>query len=233
VVTEGLEIDEGAGPWAVFEPFCRELAARYWDKTAGDVPGVQAARRLYRSIGVDPTKIRPSSEALLRRVLKGKPLYRINSLVDTINYCSLSYLLPIGLYDLDRLEGESIILRRGLPGECFEGIRKDTVNLEGRYAMFDTLGPFGSPTSDSARASISAWTTRSLTVIFAPYEMDLKTLKDHARFTAQQIVRFGGGNPEARLGEVQGLKPIDKPLGLLILFQTRLKKLKNLLFRGA
>ena len=204
VVAEGLEIDNAEGLWAVFQPFCTELAARYRGVSIGEVPGIQAARQLYRAIGIDPTKLRPSSEALLRRVLKGEELYRINSLVDTINYCSISYLLPVGLYDLDYVEGEAIALRKGTPGESFEGIRKDTVNLEGRYALFDRTGPFGSPTSDSNRARIRQQTSRALAVIFDPNEMSEETLASHAHFTADQISRFGGGHPDTRMGQIVG-----------------------------
>jgi len=76
---------------------------------------VLPARQLYRDIGIDPTKNRPSSEALLRRTLKGKGLYQINSVVDTCNFCSLQFLLPIGLYDFDKIEG-CVILRIGMDG---------------------------------------------------------------------------------------------------------------------
>ncbi|MEW5961817.1 MAG: phenylalanine--tRNA ligase beta subunit-related protein, partial [Chloroflexota bacterium] len=138
---EGLSIDSGAGLWTVFEPFCTEIADKYRGQTISAVAGIQAARELYRAIGVDPTRNRPSSEALIRRLIKGKALYRINSLVDTINYVSLSYMLPLGLYDLERIGGEVVRLRRGAPGEGYEGIGKDWVNLEGRYSMFDSAGP--------------------------------------------------------------------------------------------
>lgn len=204
VVAEGLAVDEGSALWSLFEPFCRELALRYRNASIGEVPGVQTARGLYRAIGVDPTKVRPSSEALLRRALQGKPLYRVNSLVDTINYCSLCFLLPIGLYDLDRIEGNTILLRRGVAGESFEGIRKAEVNLEGRYALFDAKGPFGSPTSDSLRTSICQSTCRCLVVLFAPFELEEKTLAGHAEFTAMQIARFGGGCPETRMTGIFG-----------------------------
>lgn len=204
VVAEGLEIDNAESLWAVFQPFCVELGARYRDISIGEVPGIQAARQLYRAIGIDPTKLRPSSEGLLRRVIKGKDLYRINSLVDTINYCSLSYLLPVGLYDMDYLEGETINLRKGGPGESFEGIRKDTVHLEGRYGLFDKAGPFGSPTSDSDRTRIREQTSRALAVIFAPYEISEEVLASHAQFTADQVSRFGGGQPDTRVGQIVG-----------------------------
>ncbi|MFC1614215.1 B3/4 domain-containing protein [Gemmatimonadota bacterium] len=202
VVAEGLTVDEGPALWCLLEPFCKELAQRYTDTSIGDVPGVQSARTLYRAIGIDPTKLRPSSEALLRRVLQGKPLYKVNSLVDTINYCSLCFLLPIGLYDLERIEGDIIQLRQGTSGESFEGIRKTEVNLDGRYALFDAGGPFGSPTSDSLRTSIRPETTGCLAVLFAPYEMDEKTLAGHTEFMAMQISRFGGGHPETVMPEI-------------------------------
>ncbi|MEA2064617.1 MAG: phenylalanine--tRNA ligase beta subunit-related protein [Gemmatimonadota bacterium] len=197
LTARSLAVDEGTALWSLFEPLCEGMKARHEGVAIGEVPGVQVARELYRTIGVDPTKVRPSSEALLRRVLQGKPLYRVNSLVDTINYCSLCTLLPMGLYDLRRIEGENIVLRRGRPGESFEGIRKGEVNLEGRYALFDKAGPFGSPTSDSKRASIRPETTSCLVVLFSPFtEKEEKTLLGHAEFTARQIERFGGGQPD-------------------------------------
>ena len=126
-----------------------------------------AVRTMYKRVGLDPTKTRPSSEALLRRVKKGDPLPRINSLVDLINWTSLETQLPFGLYDRDRLEGE-ITLRLGGPGEAYAGIRKDAVHLEGRLTLADARGPFGNPTSDSARSMVTPATTRALVVVFVP-----------------------------------------------------------------
>ena len=114
---------------------------------------LKPARDLYRKIGIEPTKTRPSSEALLRRVIKLKPLYQINSIVDTGNYCSLKFLLPIGLYDLAKIKG-NITLSKGKSGEEFQGIRKDMVHVEGRYTLVDRIGPFGNPSSDSLRTSV-------------------------------------------------------------------------------
>jgi len=193
----GIEVDDGAALWEMFEPFCRKIAQEYAGRTIGAVEGIQAARSLYRAIGVDPTSHRPSSEALVRRLLKGKSLYRINSLVDTVNYCSLACLLPLGLYDLDKITGDRVNLRRGEAGEGYEGIRKDRVNLEGRYALFDRTGPFGSPTADSGRTCITRDTTRALVVIFAPAELPGELLERHAGFTVEAIVRYGGGGPSA------------------------------------
>ncbi len=117
--------------------------------------------------------------------------------MDTVNYCSLSFLLPVGLYDRERIVGDVIQLRRGREGESYPGIRKGPVNLEGRYALFDAAGPFGSPTSDSERTSITAATTRALAVIFAPRELEQAALEGHAGFLAEQLKAFGGGIPRA------------------------------------
>jgi DNA/RNA-binding domain of Phe-tRNA-synthetase-like protein len=197
----GVEIDGGTGLWAVFEPFCAGIAEKYRGQTISAVDGIQVARELYRSIGVDPTRNRPSSEALIRRLIKGKDLYRINSLVDTINYVSLCFMLPLGLYDLSRIEGDAVTLRQGVEGDGYKGIGKDWVNLEGRYAMFDSAGPFGSPTADSARTMIRPETTDALIVIFAPESVAIDKLESNAAFTAREVERFGGGNPRVRIAE--------------------------------
>jgi DNA/RNA-binding domain of Phe-tRNA-synthetase-like protein len=131
-------------------------------------PRIAAVRAMYRGVGIDPTKTRPSSEALLRRLRKGDPLPRINSLVDICNWCSVETQMPFGLYDLARIEGDVVTLRRGRDGEGYEGIRKDRVNVSGRLTLADAVGPFGNPTSDSARTMVTLETTRVLFVIYAP-----------------------------------------------------------------
>ena len=123
------------------------------------MPGVEQARGLYKSLGLDPTKTRPSNEALLRRVLKGEALYRISTLVDALNLCSLREQVPFGLYDLERVS-PPVTLQLGAPGAGYEGIRKAWVNVEGRPVLVDAQGPFGNPTSDSGRTCIRLETTR-------------------------------------------------------------------------
>jgi DNA/RNA-binding domain of Phe-tRNA-synthetase-like protein len=140
------------------------VAAQAADATAAVTVAV---RTMYKRVGIDPTKTRPSSESLLRRVVRGDELPRVNSLVDVINWCSAESHLPFGLYDLDRIRGR-VTLRLGRPGEEYAGIRKDVVHVEGRMTLADLEGPFGNPTSDSARTMVTTSTTRALVVIFAP-----------------------------------------------------------------
>jgi DNA/RNA-binding domain of Phe-tRNA-synthetase-like protein len=150
---------------------------------------IAAVRAMYKRVGIDPTKTRPSSEALLRRVRRGEELPQINSLVDIINWCSLETQLPYGLYDLGAIRG-GVTLRLGRPGEEYEGIRKAAVHVAGRLTLSDDLGPFGNPTSDSARTMVTTETTRALVVIFAP-----ASLPDAAVTRAAELTRTRIGAP--------------------------------------
>jgi DNA/RNA-binding domain of Phe-tRNA-synthetase-like protein len=156
-----------------------------------------AVRTMYKRVGLDPTKTRPSSEALLRRVRKGDPLPRINSLVDVCNWCSLEFQLPYGLYDASRIDGD-IELRIGREGESYPGIRKDAVHVGGRLTLADRQGPFGNPTSDSARTMVTTATTRALVVVFAPSDLDPKRLARVLEITAERMTEFTGARITAR-----------------------------------
>ncbi len=148
---------------------CARLAAEHADRPPVAIPGVAEARALFHRLGVDPTKTRPSSEALLRRVVQGKGLPRVNLAVDVCNLCSLEHQLPLGLYDREHVRG-TVQARAGRAGEGYPGIRKQQVNLAGRLLLADEDGPFGAPTSDSGRTSVAATTTRLLVVVFCPAE---------------------------------------------------------------
>ena len=157
-----------------------------------DPPEATAAvRTMYRRVGIDPTKRRPSSEALLRRIRKGDALPRINSMVDVCNWCSLECQLPYGLYDVAHIEGD-VVLRLGVVGESYPGIRKEEVHVAGRITLADSHGAFGNPTSDSARTMVTTATTRALVVVFAPREMDARRLDRVVDLTAQRMHEFTG-----------------------------------------
>jgi DNA/RNA-binding domain of Phe-tRNA-synthetase-like protein len=148
---------------------CARLESEHADRPPASIPGVAEARALFHRLGVDPTKTRPSSEALLRRVVQGKGLPRVNLAVDICNLCSLERQLPLGLYDREHVRG-AVQARAGREGEGYPGIRKQRVNLAGRLLLADDDGPFGAPTSDSERTSVTATTTRLLVVVFCPVE---------------------------------------------------------------
>lgn len=160
-------------------------------------PESTAVRTMYRRVGLDPTKTRPSNEALLRRVHKGLPFPRVNAMVDVVNWCSLELQLPYGIYDRRRLAG-AVTLRLGAAGEEYAGIRKDTVHVGGRLTLADAQGPFGNPTSDSARTMVTAETRDALVVIFAPAEVSPARLSAALDLTAARLADIVGGAEAGR-----------------------------------
>ena len=183
-----------------------EARVVYGKRKPAQIEGCQAARLLYRSIGVDPTRMRPASEALLRRVLKGGEIPRINSAVDATNIVSLRLLLPVGLYDAKKIVG-TVFLRLGLTGEGYARIGSGRLNLEGRIGLFDDTGGFGNPTGDSRRTCVGAETSRLLFVFFAPAGLSTAVLHDEIALATKTLTVLTGGVEGGRavLGGGEGI----------------------------
>jgi len=127
---------------------------------------ILATRTAYKALGKDPARYRGSAEALIRRVIAGKGLPRVNNVVDVINLVSVESRLPVGLYDSAHVEG-NIVFRGGRAGETYKGIGKYDLNLEGLPVFCDELGPHGSPTSDSERTMVTESTKRVVAIIIS------------------------------------------------------------------
>lgn len=169
------------------EDFELEVKRTLQAARSGETGPVGRARELYRRFGSDPTRVRPSSEALLRRLKKGESLPRINSLVDVANAMSVQLQVPVGLYDLGKTDGEELVIRLGSEGESYTGIRKERVNVAGRICVADAQGPIGNPSADSARTMITTSTERAVWIYFLPVRAD-----DIDR-TAELVAVFGRG----------------------------------------
>ncbi len=169
------------------DDFELEVARAMQASRSGDVADVGRARALYRQFGTDPTKVRPSSEALLRRLKRGGPFPRVNSLVDVANAMSVQLQVPVGLYDLEKIRGDELVLRLGTEGEKYTGIGKERVNLAGRICIADAEGPCGNPSADSARTMISTATERAAWIYFLP------VTDEEVDRTAELIAVFGRG----------------------------------------
>src|SRR5437773_6239811 len=157
---------------ALFRELAGAMASKYRDTQPGDIPGVKAVRALFHKTGLDPTRYRPSSESLLRRAVKDKGLFFINSAVDVVNYCSLKTLLPMGLYDAGRIR-RPIDFRVAVEGETYQGIGREMLHLAHFPVLADAEGPFGSPVSDSMRTRVTEDCKRLLWVTFAPPDADI------------------------------------------------------------
>ncbi len=157
-------------------PYCQPL----WDEinemgehyrqtltteTLKDLPGIAATRRVYRACGKDPSRYRPASEALIRRQLKQKDLYQIDTLVDLINLASIAYGYSIGGFDASKFVGDTLTLGVGREGEPYEGIGRGMINIAGLPVYRDAKGGVGTPTSDNERTKIDINTTHLLVLI--------------------------------------------------------------------
>lgn len=144
---------------------------RFENKVLSDDPIVQQIRLLFRAVGIDPTRYRPSGEALIRRALKNEPVRSINPLVDINNICSMQSGLPMGCYDLDKVQGDNLHIRLGQSEENYEGVAK-IISIGGKLCVADAAGAFGSPISDSARTQVTTQTQQCLVVIFGHTQTD-------------------------------------------------------------
>lgn len=203
-LVSAFPVDVSGGGVALMEEIawtCDDLEQGLSGRSPSSIAGLGPARDLYRAFGIDPTRHRPSSEALLRRILKGKGFPRILDAVDLCNLFALRFMLSLGLYDTDKIAGQ-VVLRRGRADESYPGIRKNEVHLEGRPLLADDRGPFGNPTSDSLRTSLTPGTKSVWMVIFAPAGYSAPKLSEHTRSACADVARFLA--PEGKETHVEG-----------------------------
>lgn len=198
IVVEGITVTEGKAGYDLLTACAAEYTCKYVDQgitSPGSVEGVKVARDLFRAVGIDPTKHRPSSEKLLNRVLKGKQLPAINTLVDVGNWFSLHTLLPVGIYDCDKLAGSEIVLREGVTGESYTAIGNSEINLAGRYLLADAEGPFGTPITDSLRTAVTAATRNTALFVYGPRDYAYEMLMEKAELLSGKVreICCGGG----------------------------------------
>lgn len=157
------------------------------EKSVGDV------RAMFRAWGMDPSKYRPSSEALLRRVVQGKGLYRVSNVVDMGNLGSIETGWPFGCYDRSRIQ-PPIDFRHGVSGESYEGIGKQTWHLQGRPLLADSHGPFGSPISDSTRSMITESAHDVLIVLYVPAAASDASVEAALKRLSERLTLFAGAS---------------------------------------
>ncbi len=151
--------------WEEIDAFTKELALHHTIDDIKRQPMIAATRQAYKNCGKDPGRYRPSAEALRRRLLRGIPLYQINTLVDLINLVSLRTGYSIGGFDADRIVRNAIELGIGKAGEPFEAIGRGELNIEGLPVYRDAMGGIGTPTSDNERTKMNLDTAHILAII--------------------------------------------------------------------
>lgn len=165
---------------------CRQTLTTESLKT---MESIQATRRIYKLCGKDPSRYRPSGEALVRRVLQGKKLYQIDTLVDLINLASMKFGYSIGAFDADKFRGETLTLGIGREGEPYEGIGRGMLNIAGLPVYRDSTGGVGTPTSDNERTKVTLATTHLL-VLVNGYDGSEQGVTDTAEYIMQLIDKY-------------------------------------------
>jgi DNA/RNA-binding domain of Phe-tRNA-synthetase-like protein len=168
---------------------CERKRGEFTVESLAEAQHVRAVRAMFRGWDIDPSKYRPSSEALLRRVVQGKGLYHVSNVVDIGNLGSIETGWPYGCYDRGKIK-PPIVLRHGAAGERYEGIGKRTWHLEGRPVLADPDGPFGSPISDSTRTMITEAAQDVLIVVYAPVSADDASLTSATDRLTQRLSQF-------------------------------------------
>lgn len=171
--------------WQEIEALAARYKAGLTTEKLKDMPAIAATRRVYRACGKDPSRYRPSAEALIRRVLQGKPLYQIDTIVDLTNLASMTYGYSIGAFDASKFAGDTLTLGIGRDGEPYEGIGRGMINIAGMPVYRDALGGVGTPTSDNERTKVGIETTR-LTVLVNGYDGS----EEGVTATAELIIRL-------------------------------------------
>ena len=148
--------------WSLLVRACDDIRSVTELSDINKRPGIKATRDVYKALGKEPNRYRPSQEQLCRRIVSGKELYFVSNVVDVINVISILSGHSIGGFDADSIDGPSLTLGIGRPGEPYEGIGRGPLNIEGMPVYRDATGGVGTPTSDNERTKTSLSTSRLL-----------------------------------------------------------------------
>lgn len=175
--------------WQEINELGEKFRAELTTETLKDISGIAATRRVYKTCGKDPSRYRPASEALIRRMLQGKSLYQKDTLVDLINLASIAYGYSIGGFDADKFHGDTLTLGIGRAGEPYEGIGRGMINIEGLPVYRDDDGGVGTPTSDNERTKIDINTTHLL-VLINGYDGNKENVVANAEFIQRLLRKY-------------------------------------------
>ena len=175
--------------WEEIDAFCNRFREELTTESLKEIASIAATRRIYKACGKDPSRYRPASEALIRRVLQGKELYQLNTLVDLVNLASIAYGYSIGGFDADKFEGDTLTLGIGREGEPYEGIGRGMLNIEGLPVYRDAKGGVGTPTSDNERTKITG-DTRHLVVLINGYDGNEQRVRENAEYIQALLRKY-------------------------------------------
>lgn len=150
--------------WKEIEEEMEKISSTFTLENIKMRPEISATRQVYKKLGKDPNRYRPSAEALCRRICKGVGIQRVNTLVDIINLISIRSGFSIGGFDAEKIQGD-LQLEVGTANDIFQAIGRGILNVEGLPLFKDAAGGIGTPTSDNERTKLTMETRRLLMII--------------------------------------------------------------------
>ena len=175
--------------WQEIEALGERFRSELTTESLKDMTSIAATRRVYKACGKDPSRYRPASEALIRRMLQGKELYQRDTLVDLVNLASIAYGYSIGGFDADKFVGNTLTLGIGREGEPYEGIGRGLLNICGLPVYRDAEGGVGTPTSDNERTKMTL-DTRHLVVLINGYDGNEQRVRENAEYIQQLLCKY-------------------------------------------
>jgi DNA/RNA-binding domain of Phe-tRNA-synthetase-like protein len=175
--------------WQEIEAMGERYRQELTTESLKDMTSIAATRRVYKACGKDPSRYRPASEALIRRMLQGKELYQRDTLVDLVNLASIAYGYSIGGFDADRFVGDTLTLGIGREGEPYEGIGRGMINIHGLPVYRDAEGGVGTPTSDHERTKMTI-DTRHLVVLINGYDGNEQRVRKNAEYIQELLRKY-------------------------------------------
>ena len=175
--------------WNEIHEFETSIRTKLTPDSLKELPSIRATRQVYKLCGKDPSRYRPASEQLIRRILQGKELYQIDTLVDLVNLASIVYGYSIGGFDVAKIKGDTLTLGIGKEGEPYEGIGRGILNIAGLPVYRDAEGGVGTPTSDNERTKLTL-STRQLLVLINGYDGDEERVLQNAHYIQELVRRY-------------------------------------------
>ena len=173
----------------------RQVRNDYSLNAVKDQPTFRAYRDFFWSIKIDPTKIRPAAEALIRRILAGKTLPCINTLVDSYNLASIKSRIALATFDADKLEGD-LLMRFAEESEQFIGIGMDKpLILNGGEIVVSDKEKLVAvyPYRDADNTKVTEKTENITVVVCGVPGIPKQDLENASQVALEYMTRFCGG----------------------------------------
>jgi DNA/RNA-binding domain of Phe-tRNA-synthetase-like protein len=194
---DGVRVDQSGVELQEFkEATCEEVKRKYSLESLKDVSIFRSYRDFFWKVGIDPTKIRPAAEALVRRILAGKPIPLINNVVDSYNLASIKTEVALAAFNRDELNG-GLLMRIAKSGERFHGVgMSEPMELSGKEVVISDEEKLVAiyPYRDAEKSKVSAGTKNLLILVCGVPGVDEKILNDAGKVALELVTKFCGGD---------------------------------------